>query len=121
MPIYRNATRDRGIGARIRTARREAHLSQSVLAERLNVTWQQVQKYENGTNRVPASMLAELGHALNRPAAWFIDEEFSVLATEKGPELLDVVASATALQALPDPRVRDLLHKLIVTLGTGRA
>jgi len=48
---------DVGVGARIRIRRREIGVSQTSLGEHLGLTFQQVQKYERGTNRVSASML----------------------------------------------------------------
>ncbi|MDE2495642.1 MAG: helix-turn-helix transcriptional regulator, partial [Alphaproteobacteria bacterium] len=51
---------DRVIGARIRAYRHERGLSQGDLAAKLGLTFQQVQKYENGLNRVAASRLFEI-------------------------------------------------------------
>jgi transcriptional regulator with XRE-family HTH domain len=51
---------DRAIGARIRARRRELGLSQSALGEALGVTFQQIQKYENGKNRVSGSSLMRM-------------------------------------------------------------
>ena len=53
----RTAQLELAIGARMRTRRRQLGLSQSDLAGRLGVTFQQVQKYERGANRVAASTL----------------------------------------------------------------
>lgn len=48
---------DTHVGARLRKMRKAAGMSQSTLAERLGITFQQVQKYERGTNRISASKL----------------------------------------------------------------
>jgi transcriptional regulator with XRE-family HTH domain len=69
---------DQRLGERIRARRLAIGLSQELLAERLGVTFQQVQKYEKGINRIAASRLFVLAAAL----------EMSV------PELLDGIASA---------------------------
>lgn len=64
---------DVAVGQRIRAFRKEAHLSQTELADQIGVTFQQVQKYENGTNRVGAGRLAQIAHALDIPVAAFFD------------------------------------------------
>ena len=48
-------------------------MSQSELADALSVTFQQVQKYEKGTNRISASRLCEVATALRVPTAWLLD------------------------------------------------
>ncbi|WP_303829361.1 helix-turn-helix domain-containing protein [Asticcacaulis taihuensis] len=53
------------VGANIRARRRALHISQEALATSLNLTFQQVQKYENGTNRVSASALFIIAKSLN--------------------------------------------------------
>lgn len=65
---------DRKIGQKVRTRRLEIGMSQERLAELLGVTFQQVQKYEKGVNRIAASRLADIAEALDRPAAWFFPE-----------------------------------------------
>lgn len=64
---------DKEIGRRIRVQRLEAGVSQERLAEALGVSFQQVQKYENGLNRVAASRLYDVSQALNVPVASFFD------------------------------------------------
>ncbi len=53
------------IGARLREARQRQKMSQSALGEQLRITFQQVQKYENGTNRISAAKLADAAKLLN--------------------------------------------------------
>jgi transcriptional regulator with XRE-family HTH domain len=55
---------DREIGARVRARRLETGTSQTSLADAIGVTFQQVQKYEGGVNRVSASTLMEIARAL---------------------------------------------------------
>lgn len=62
---------DRKIGAKVRERRREIAMSQETLAERLGITFQQVQKYENGTNRIAASRLWDIARALLLPVCKF--------------------------------------------------
>ena len=63
----RHGALDAALGARIRRRRRELGLSQSALGGKLGITFQQVQKYENGANRVSATMLIRLSEALAMP------------------------------------------------------
>jgi transcriptional regulator with XRE-family HTH domain len=60
----RHGAMDAALGERIRHRRRELGLSQSALGGKLGITFQQIQKYENGTNRVSATMLVKLSDAL---------------------------------------------------------
>ena len=61
------------VGSRLRTARLLKGLSQAALGDRLGVTFQQIQKYERGTNRMSASMLWYAADALSVPVAYFFD------------------------------------------------
>jgi transcriptional regulator with XRE-family HTH domain len=61
------------VGQRIRIQRLAAGLSQSELAERIGVTFQQVQKYEKGMNRVGAGRLTMIARVLNVPVGSFFD------------------------------------------------
>lgn len=65
---------DSYIGSRIRIARKIGSLSQQGLAERLGVTFQQVQKYEKGTNRISASRLHHLASVIDVPVSFFFPE-----------------------------------------------
>jgi transcriptional regulator with XRE-family HTH domain len=55
---------DVAVGARLRIRRQEQRMTQSTLAEHLWVTFQQVQKYERGANRISASMLVKAARIL---------------------------------------------------------
>lgn len=59
------------VGQRIKAARKLQKLTQTDLADGVGVSYQQIQKYENGDNRVSASMLYEIAQALNIPMAYF--------------------------------------------------
>ncbi len=65
---------DVSVGARIRMRRRELGVSQGVLAQHLGLTFQQVQKYERGANRVSASMLVRTAEKLETSVAHLIGE-----------------------------------------------
>ena len=62
------------VGARVRMRRKDLGLSQEALAETIGLTFQQVQKYERGTNRISASKLYEIGRTLKVPLAFFYDD-----------------------------------------------
>ncbi|MCP9320460.1 helix-turn-helix domain-containing protein [Acetobacter persici] len=62
------------VGHRIRLRRTLLGLSQEKLGEALGITFQQVQKYERGTNRVGASRLYDLAAALDVPISFFFDD-----------------------------------------------
>ena len=64
---------DLHVGVRIRMRRKEMGVSQERLADSLGITFQQVQKYERGANRVSASKLWEIASALKTPVAYFYD------------------------------------------------
>jgi transcriptional regulator with XRE-family HTH domain len=80
-PFYRD------LGRNVRTARSAAGKSQSEVAAFLDVTFQQVQKYEKGTNRIPLDRLVSLADFLEMPLLQFIapsasDSEFQSLASQ---------------------------------------
>jgi len=64
---------DLHVGARIRMRRKLLGVSQERLADQLGLTFQQVQKYERGANRVSASKLYEIARALEAPVAYFFE------------------------------------------------
>jgi len=61
------------VGRRVHDCRILAGLSQDQLAERLGLTFQQVQKYERGTNRISASKLWDISGILGIPIPWFFE------------------------------------------------
>lgn len=64
---------DKLVGARVRTRRLEIGMSQERLADLLGVTFQQVQKYEKGVNRIAAGRLYDISEALDVNAAYFFE------------------------------------------------
>jgi len=65
---------DQVIGLRLRSVRLQAGWSQFELAEKLNVSFQQVQKYEKATNRVSAASLWQIAQLFDVPMDFFFDE-----------------------------------------------
>jgi transcriptional regulator with XRE-family HTH domain len=62
------------VGRRLRLRRSLVGMSQERLAELLGITYQQVQKYERGANRIGSSRLHDIARFLDVPVAWFFDE-----------------------------------------------
>ena len=62
------------VGSRLRTRRTLLGLSQEGIAERLGLTFQQLQKYEKGSNRISAGRLFELSQILNVPVSYFYED-----------------------------------------------
>lgn len=73
------------VGSRLRTARVAAGLSQGALAKSVGVTFQQIQKYERGTNRVSASRLYDIARFLEVEIMYF----FQGIDDENGSETRD--------------------------------
>jgi len=112
---------DIAVGSRIRMRRRMLKVSQQGLAQALGVTFQQVQKYERGANRVSASMLVKIARRLDCTVASLIGEEAGVVsdglaARLSAPGALEVL---DAFVRIPDPKVRRRLLNLAVTLAGG--
>ena len=128
---------DKYVGGRIRGRRMGIRISQTKLGEAIGVTFQQIQKYESGANRVGASNLAKIAKALNVDVSFFFEEmpnEF--LGGGQGPAMqgmsdvpiagLDSNAmnSREAFELMhnyyriPDPKVRKRLFQLVKHLGS---
>lgn len=97
---------DRQIGARIRARRLEISMSQIMLAEIIGVTFQQVQKYERGVNRVAASTLIDIAGALEMRA--------EALLPPGGKD------GAVDVKALDDPEVQQMANNFARLNDEGR-
>lgn len=109
------------VGSRIRLRRTMTGVSQEKLGEGLGITFQQVQKYEKGTNRVGASRLQAIADLLNVPVAYFFDGQDSRQQSPEGSaesDLMRFVATSEGLAlnrafaAIRDPHVRRRLVDL---------
>jgi len=103
---------DVAVGSRIRIRRQALKISQSALAEALNLSFQQIQKYERGANRVSASMLVKIARKLQCSAGALLgeteehagDAEFlSMLSTPGAVELMK------AFNRISDPDLRSAM------------
>jgi transcriptional regulator with XRE-family HTH domain len=84
---------DKHVGSRVRMRRMMLGMSQEKLGDALALTFQQVQKYEKGTNRIGASRLQQISQILQVPVAFFF---------EGAPNLTEGVMT-DALQSAPSP------------------
>ena len=64
---------DKHVGSRVRMRRMMLSMSQEKLGDALGLTFQQVQKYEKGTNRIGASRLQQISHILQVPVSFFFE------------------------------------------------
>jgi len=125
---------DRHVGARVRMRRMMIGMSQEKLGEALGLTFQQVQKYEKGTNRISASRLQQISETLNIPLAYFFkgapvsegaaNAGFAEASPDEG-FASDFVMTAEGLSLnrafarITDAKVRKRIVDLIVTLAEG--
>jgi len=109
---------DREIGTRIRTRRLEIGMSQETLAGEIGVTFQQIQKYEKGVNRVSASTLVRIAHALKVQLAGLMPRSVGN-ATGATTNLIDDPMLTDLAQVLPQLNTdgRKLLLDLARTLA----
>ncbi len=121
---------DAHVGGRIRLRRNVLGMSQEKLGESLGITFQQIQKYEKGTNRVGASRLQAISSILGVSVSFFFDEapgqgeEASGFAEDsQSAYVSDFLNSAEGLQLnrafvkISDPRVRRRILDLVKALG----
>lgn len=75
---------DKHVGSRVKARRQVLGISQEKLGGALGVTFQQIQKYEKGTNRISASRLQQIGAALGVPVGYFFEGLQDVAPTTGG-------------------------------------
>lgn len=120
------------VGSRIRLRRTMLGMSQEKLGEALGITFQQIQKYEKGTNRVGASRLQNISTILNVPVSFFFEDApgeqaavgsagFSEAASSN--YVVDFLSSSEGLQLnrafvkINDPKVRRKVVDLVKALS----
>lgn len=121
---------DRVVGMRMRLRRRDLKLTQEQLGDKLGLTFQQVQKYEKGVNRVSAGRLFELAGVLEVPITYFfegigemIDGSAMMVAETEAPPILptidmEAIDLVTAFQKIED---KDLRKTLLATIRAAAA
>ncbi len=125
---------DRHVGSRVRLRRMLINMSQEKLGDALNLTFQQVQKYEKGANRIGASRLQEIAKILGAPVEFFFegapqqqsasDQQAHGFAEPVGASYVtDFLATSEGLQLnksfqrIRDPKVRRKLVDLVTALA----
>ncbi len=118
---------DQLVGSRVRQRRMALGMSQEKLGEHLGVTFQQVQKYEKGVNRVGASRLQRIAEVLGAPISFFFEEASRGLDHEiekqEAHSLSNVLASkeflslANSFSAIRDPQIRQKVVDLVDALA----
>ncbi len=111
---------DRLVGQRIRERRLARGITQQGLAKALGISYQQVQKYENGTNRISAGRLFVLARLLGADVADFFPAKGETTEANRVNSLIefseDAVAAAKDFMALDSQRVRQALRSLLRAL-----
>lgn len=113
--------RDIAVGQRVRALRLERSLSQTALGNSLGVTFQQVQKYEKGVNRIGASRLQAIADVFSVPISALFSE--SSAKPEQRESLFELVDSAGALrllrayQQLPNYGLKNALVQLALEMA----
>ncbi|CUX40738.1 helix-turn-helix transcriptional regulator [Rhizobium oryzihabitans] len=119
------------VGSRIRLRRTMLGMSQEKLGESLGITFQQIQKYEKGTNRVGASRLQNISGILNVPVSFFFEDAPGdqvggapgMAEASSSNYVVDFLSSAEGLQLnrafvkIADPKVRRRLVDLVKALA----
>ncbi len=132
------------VGKRLRLRRTLLGMSQERLGELLSLTFQQIQKYERGVNRIGSSRLYELGQILDVPVSFFFDDMAGSAASGHGPKLntglsedsgrfgyrlqddlplesRETLELIKAYYRINDAQVRKRLFELAKALGSGEA
>jgi transcriptional regulator with XRE-family HTH domain len=120
---------DKHVGARVRSRRILMGMSQEKLGSSLGLTFQQVQKYEKGTNRIGASRLQNIAKTLSVPVSYFfegapLDGAAAGFAdTEQTNYVADILSTpegislAKAFMRINDPRVRRKIVELVTMMA----
>jgi transcriptional regulator with XRE-family HTH domain len=124
---------DKHVGARVRSRRILVGMSQEKLGTSLGLTFQQVQKYEKGTNRIGASRLQNIAKTLSVPVSYFFEGAPSDSAvggfaeTEQTSYVADILSTAEgislakAFMRISDPRVRRKIVELVTMMADANA
>lgn len=121
MPPPRSAKRvDEFVGERIRQRRAMLGLTQEQLASALNISYQQVQKYETGANRVSAGRLYEIAQSLDAGVSDFFDgleDAAGPIQLPHGGRNRTIIELVRNFQSISDPDVRNAVSNLVKSLS----
>ncbi len=95
---------DVAVGLRLRTLRKSRSMSQEQLGRALGITFQQIQKYERGANRISASMLVKSARALGVAPTTLLPEEGD--PTPRSPAVLTLIAQIRGVEELVETYAR---------------
>jgi transcriptional regulator with XRE-family HTH domain len=122
---------DAYVGERVRACRLRISMSQHTLAKRLGLTFQQIQKYEKGANRVSASRLQQISKIIGVPVTFFFEGSPGPKSRASKPalpnELLEIMRTAQgrrlieAVGRISNPNTRTELARLIEIIADGLA
>ena len=108
---------DQHIGERIRLRRTELGLTQEQLADALNVSYQQIQKYETGANRISASRIFEMARKLGVDMTYFFDglpvDRGEQAPLEHGGRQRSAIELVRKFAQIDDPQVRAAIAGLV--------
>jgi transcriptional regulator with XRE-family HTH domain len=109
---------DQHVGERIRARRTELGLTQEQLAEALSVSYQQVQKYETGANRISAGRIFELARKLRVEVGYFfqglpLDAPADAAPLEHGGRQRSAIELVRKFAQIEDPQVRSAIAALV--------
>ena len=111
------------VGIKVRALRLERQMSQEKLGDALGLTFQQVQKYEKGTNRISAGRLQRIAAILEVPVSvFFADTKPSAAGTESLFDLVDTGSALRLLRAysrIPSPALKRALTALAEEIAGG--
>jgi transcriptional regulator with XRE-family HTH domain len=119
------------VGSRIRMRRKILGLSQEKLGEKLGITFQQIQKYEKGTNRVGASRLQAMSGALDVPVSYFFPDsevgQSGGMQEEGAAFMMDFMSTSEGLELsraftkIRNPKLRRKVLELVRAMAEDRA
>lgn len=95
------------VGIRLRTLRTQRRLSQTALADNLGITFQQIQKYERGVNRVSASKLFEMAEFLEVSIVYFFEGAPGSRHSQAGAPSIDADAYGRLMKVDGGPRLAE--------------
>ena len=136
--ITNNNAIDMHVGKRVRLRRTLLGMSQEQLGTELNITFQQVQKYERGANRISASRLWDIGQILDVPISYFFDDmsqdttkssprrigRGGEVVNQNGDQLRDPMARRETLElvrtyyTIEKPIVRKRISEMVKSIAT---
>jgi transcriptional regulator with XRE-family HTH domain len=120
---------DKHVGSRVRMRRMMLSMSQEKLGDALHLTFQQVQKYEKGTNRIGASRLQQISHILQVPVSFFFEgaptpEGMTGMSDAPSPAYVadflsssDGLALTKAFMRIKHPNVRRRIVDLVESIA----